>query len=181
MAFNIRYRATFNEFIRSKLALEKIDINGRCASLVTIMFGRSKGRAFADERLSAFGVLYNDLCKRAIGKNHYRISFLSQKPVAVACIDAEGSKYASSLVDPRNVHIHSIWSYGQGQSESIETALCSVDARLLKKLDIQHVDLERLPGIDDVRRAIAYATKLVARNVQDLSYGNDFEVYPKTH
>ncbi|MFC6448391.1 hypothetical protein [Shinella zoogloeoides] len=58
--------------------------------------------------MKQFSNIYNMMCRENFGRNYNKIPD-EAKPLAVACIDANGSRYWRELGDVENVHIHSIW------------------------------------------------------------------------
>ncbi|CAH1662093.1 MULTISPECIES: hypothetical protein [unclassified Chelatococcus] len=154
------------------------DETAACFLFVTVTFSvRNLVKDLSRNRLNTFGVLYNQTCRLALGKNHHRQS--EAVPRVVALIDAEGSRYADRLVSPVNIHIHSVWAVRDDQRALIEKHIPeAARCRYCLERGVETIDIRSVER-KELYKVIAYARKLGFYNNESPGYEQDFEVYPR--
>jgi len=127
-----------------------------------------------------FDILYNQLCEGVLGRNNYRKIKAAYRPVAVAFLDVEGSKYANRQVPLINPHIHSVWAVHPFQVEKMDSAIRKIsNTSFTNRYQIDEVDCGRLASKDDLRRVLSYDSKYAKYHFDNSELERSYEVYPK--
>lgn len=134
--------------------------------------------------LERFTDIYNRICRQIIGRNYHRQSFQDQLPLAIGCLDANGSRYWRSIGEIENLHVHSIWILtDQTRDRFLEflnegTRFVAIKERFsIRAIDIQ-------PMIDDRRNQTgescisSYTAKFIGHNNDGLGVPSDFAICP---
>ena len=139
--------------------------------------------------LSNFHFFYNTISRQLYGKNHYRES--KPKLFALACLDAEGSKYGScNTINHKfeNIHVHAIVVPSEGYTEKFIEYINSADFQRLKSdcLDCDNIQIKpaNVPdGKSDTlafQEMISYITKLMRQNFVTCEIEEEYQIYPKS-
>jgi hypothetical protein len=152
--------------------------NQRLESAASIDISRAKSE------LDTFTDLYNYLCRQLIGRNYYRPSFDALKPLAISCLDMNGSRYWRSIGALENPHIHSIWIFRDQIREAFQKLVADKERFsalkerfCLREMDIQALDHDHRNSTGE-GRATSYMTKFIGHNNSELLVGDDFRVLP---
>ncbi|MEI8698127.1 hypothetical protein [Mesorhizobium sp. ISC15] len=162
---------------------------------ITISFNHSRrkqrleGSALIDgsgakTMMDTFTELYNFLCRELVGRNYHRPSFHDLKPLAIGCLDMNGSRYWRSIGELENAHIHSIWIFTNQTRDGFqkiladEKRLLSIKERFsIRELDIQQLDHDHRNSTGE-GRASSYMAKFMVHNNHELKVADDFRVLP---
>ncbi|MGX9117872.1 hypothetical protein ACWTU6_14490 [Mesorhizobium sp. BHbsci] len=162
---------------------------------ITISFDHAsrKPRLEASERIDGPGAktemdtftdLYNLICRELVGRNYHRPSFHDLKPLAIGCLDMNGSRYWKSMGELENPHIHSIWIFTDQTRDGFqklladEERLTSIKERFsIRELDIQQLDHDHRNSTGE-SRASSYMAKFMVHNNHELKVADDFRVLP---
>ncbi|TYR34887.1 hypothetical protein FY036_03440 [Mesorhizobium microcysteis] len=98
----------------------QVDFLESCAFFTTMTFStyrverekRKLGLAKNDfsVEMDNFQKLYNGLARKQFGSGYNLSKFEKKLPLAIACIDYEGSRYYNEIPEnPKNIHVHAIW------------------------------------------------------------------------
>lgn len=163
--------------------------------LITISFDHSSrnqrqessasiDRPKAKSVLDTFTDLYNYVCRHLIGRNYHRPSFDSSKPLAIGCLDMNGSRYWRSMGELENPHIHSIWIFTDQVREGFQKLIADKERLLaikerfsIREMDIQALDHDHQNSTGE-GRATSYMAKFIGHNNSELSVSDDFRVLP---
>lgn len=155
---------------------------------ITVSFDQNlplnEGSSSSKSELQLFSDLYNRICRIVVGRNFHRQSHQSSLPLAIAGLDANGSRYWRAMGALENLHIHSIWILPPQSIDKFrelladETQLSSLKVRLgIRALDIQPLDHDR-QTTSDVSRVSSYTAKFIAHNNQGLAISDDIRMFP---
>ncbi|MGM4912790.1 hypothetical protein [Rhizobium sp. 768_B6_N1_8] len=183
----IEANAFFVTFIfdKRKLARRKSSLS---VSEAVVNSDRIKLRGSKRRELSAefdnIDRMYKDVCKAILGSNFHRPSKRKFQPLMIAAADVNGTRYWKSSGTIENVHIHSIWVFGNGQrggfKEQLETIGTDVGDRYdFSAIDIRKVNSDRLNYRDDIKRIASYSAKFLGFNAIDIDIEDDLEIYPR--
>lgn len=138
----------------------------------------------AKTMMDTFTDLYNLICRNVVGRNYHRPSFHELKPLAIGCLDMNGSRYWRSMGELENPHIHSIWIFTDQTRDGFQKLLADKEGLLsikerfsIRELDIQQLDHDHRNLTDD-SRALSYMAKFMVHNNQELKVADDFRVLP---
>ncbi|RWB69074.1 hypothetical protein [Mesorhizobium sp.] len=163
--------------------------------LITISFDHSRrnqrheGAASIDlpkgkSQLDTFTDIYNYMCRQLIGRNYHRPSFDRLKPLAIGCLDMNGSRYWRSMRALENPHIHSIWIFTDQVREGFQKLITDrerfsafKERFCLREMDIQALDHDHRNSTGE-GRATSYMAKFIGHNNSELLVGDDFRVLP---
>ncbi|TIX18983.1 MAG: hypothetical protein E5W97_29410 [Mesorhizobium sp.] len=163
--------------------------------LITFSFDHSrrnqryKGTASIDSstvksQLDTFTDIYNYLCRHLIDRNYHRPSFDALKPLAIGCLDMNGSRYWRSIGPLENPHIHSIWIFADQVREGFQKLISDKERFLafkerfcLREMDIQALDHDHRNSTGE-GRATSYMAKFIGHNNSELLVSDDFRVLP---
>ena len=141
----------------------------------------------AKSALDTFADLYNYLCRILIGRNYHRPSSHDLKPLAIGCLDMNGSRYWKAMGEKENPHIHSIWIFTDQTRDGFQKLLAdkqrllSIKERFaIRELDIQQLDQEDQNSTDE-SRVSSYMAKFIGHNNHQLAISDDFRVLPIEH
>lgn len=150
---------------------------------------RQEGSALVDgpgdkTEMDTFTDLYNLICRQLVGRNYHRPSFHDLKPLAIGCLDMNGSRYWRSMGQLENAHIHSIWLFTDQTRDGFlklladKERLLSIRERFsIRELDIQQLDHDHRNSTGD-SRVSSYMAKFIGHNNQQLTISDDFRVLP---
>lgn len=134
--------------------------------------------------MDTFTDLYNVICRDLVGRNYHRPSFHDLKPLAIGCLDMNGSRYWRSMGELENAHIHSIWIFTDQTRDGFQklladkSRLLSIKERFsIRELDIQQLDHDHRNSTGD-SRASSYMAKFMVHNNHELKVADDFRVLP---
>lgn len=134
--------------------------------------------------LDRFSDLYNLICRQMMGSNYHRRSFDPVRPLAIGCLDMNGSRYWKSMGELENPHVHSIWILTDEIRERFqelitdEKRIASLKERLsIRDLDIQALDDDRRNSSGE-SRVSSYTAKFIGHNNHDLKRWEDFRILP---
>lgn len=107
-----------------------------CAFFVTMTFStyrveREKKRlALALNNFSVeidnFHNLYGRMARKLFGGDYNLPKFVPKLPLAIACVDYEGSRFATTVpARPQNVHVHAVWIVHPSEIAAFRTMLDS--------------------------------------------------------
>lgn len=137
--------------------------------------------------LDRFTDLYNLTCRQMLGRNYHRGSFDPVRPLAIGCLDVNGSRYWKSMGELENPHIHSIWILTNETRESFERLIADEKRfhPIKERLSIREMDIQRL-DIDDRNskgesRVTSYMAKFIGHNNHDLARWDDVRILPLEH
>ncbi len=138
----------------------------------------------AKTEMDRFTGIYNYLCRQLIGRNYHRPSFHALKPLAIGCLDMNGSRYWRWMGALENPHIHSIWIFAEQTRDGFQNLLAdkerliSIKARFsIRELDVQQLDHDHRNSTGD-SRASSYMAKFMVHNNHELKVADDFRVLP---
>lgn len=138
----------------------------------------------AKSELDTFTDLYNHICRQLIGRNYHRPSFEPLKPLAIGCLDMNGSRYWRSMGELENPHIHSIWIFTDQVREGFQKLLAAKERFLafkerfsIREMDIQALDHHHRNSTGE-GRATSYIAKFIGHNNSELLVSDDFRVLP---
>ena len=153
--------------------------------LVTLVFNQSKilqkykgdDRKYAvgEVELKQFRHLYNLVCREALGRK-YNKAQKTEKPLSIACIDANGSRYWSEVGDFDNIHIHSVWLMNSSIKECFDKVVKGMLEKSSGAIDIENVDVKRYTG--DIDKVISYTMKFDAFTRDGDDLGITFHILP---
>lgn len=151
---------------------------------VTISFDQRAKDRIGQSELEIFSDLYNRIGRRLVGRNYHRPSFRDRLPLAIACLDANGSRYWKSMGAIDNAHIHSIWLFGEATGRKLQNLIAdsnwfpAIKERFgIRAVDIQPLDHERR-NLTGGSRISSYASKFLAHNNRDLVAADDLRIFP---
>jgi hypothetical protein len=155
---------------------------------VTLTFKRNRRRPLAEgepqgsRELEMFNRLYGRVCRQLVGRNYHRSVYQDELPTALACLDAEGTRFWNSKGELENLHIHSMWVLRTDQIGAFRSCVerpihCRPDDLEIDGIDIQGVDGK---AFQSVARIASYSSKLIGFNRAELEIAEDFRVYPTT-
>ncbi|MER9642402.1 hypothetical protein [Mesorhizobium sp. M0239] len=134
--------------------------------------------------MDTFTDLYNLICRNLVGRNYHRPSFHALKPLAIGCLDMNGSRYWRSMGELQNPHIHSIWIFTDQTRDGFQKLLDDKERLLaikerfsIRELDIQQLDHDHRNSTGD-SRASSYMAKFMVHNNHELKVADDFRVLP---
>ncbi|RVD54508.1 MAG: hypothetical protein EOS30_11025 [Mesorhizobium sp.] len=163
--------------------------------LITISFDhgsrnqRLEGSASIDSpktksELETFTDIYNFICRQLIGRNYHRPSFDPSRPLAIGCLDMNGSRYWKSMGKLENPHIHSIWIFRDEVREGFQKLIADKERFSafkerfsIREMDIQALDLDHRNSRGE-GRATSYMAKFIGHNNSELLISDDFRVLP---
>ncbi|WP_027040241.1 hypothetical protein [Mesorhizobium ciceri] len=138
----------------------------------------------AKTEMDTFTDLYNLICRNVVGRNYHRPSFHDLKPLAIGCLDMNGSRYWRSMGKLENPHIHSIWIFTNQTREGFQKLLADKERLLsikerfsIRELDIQQLDHDHRNSTGE-SRASSYMAKFMVHNNHELKVADDFRVLP---
>ncbi|TPI30531.1 hypothetical protein FJW07_29115 [Mesorhizobium sp. B3-1-9] len=138
----------------------------------------------AKSELGTFTDLYNYICRHLIGRNYHRPFFYPLKPLAIGCLDMNGSRYWKSIGELENPHIHSIWIFTDQVREGFrkliadEQRFSAIKERFsIREMDIQALDHDHRNSTGE-GRATSYMAKFIGHNNSELLVADDFRVLP---
>jgi len=137
--------------------------------------------------LDTFTDLYNHICRQLIGRNYHRPSFDPLKPLAIGCLDMNGSRYWKSMGELENPHIHSIWIFRDDVREGFQKMIADKQrfSAIKERFSIREVDIQALDhghrNSTGEGRAISYMAKFIGHNNSELLVGDDLRVLPILH
>lgn len=153
--------------------------------LVTLVFSQSKvlqkykdvdqEYAIGEIELKQFRHLYNLVCREALGRK-YNKAANAKKPLSIACIDSNGSRYWSEVGDLDNIHIHSVWLMNSPMKECFDKVIKGILGKTSGAIDIENVDVKRYTG--DVDKVISYTMKFDAFTRYGDDLGVTFHILP---
>lgn len=153
--------------------------------LVTLVFNQSKilqkykdeeqEYAIGEIELKQFCHLYNLVCREALGRK-YNKAANAEKPLSIACIDANGSRYWSEVGDLDNIHIHSVWLMDPSMKECFDRVVKNMIEKPSGAIDIENVDVKRYTG--EVDKVISYTMKFDAFTRDGDDIGVTFHILP---
>ena len=140
----------------------------------------AEGQAVGELELDAFNHLYSRVCRDVVGRNYHRESHRSNLPKVLAFIDAEGSRYWSSMRDAENLHVHSIWVVPANRTEQLERSLRRGSSALNGNAPIDAIDIKPIDhgNGDSILRTVSYSSKMMGFNSMNLGVADDFRVLP---
>lgn len=151
---------------------------------VTISFDQRAKERMGQSELEIFSHLYNRICSRLIGKNYHRASFQNRLPLAIACLDANGSRYWRTMGAVDNAHVHSIWLFSETTGQEFQNLIADsnwfqpIKERFaIRTIDIQPLDHERR-NLTGESRISSYTSKFLAHNNRDLAASDDLRIFP---
>lgn len=114
-----------------------------------------------------FHYVYGAISEALYGKGWARQKFEHSLPMAVACMDFEGSRYAAQLDENlKNVHFHIIWVVYPGKAGNFQRYIEGPKFKL-NVLDKLHIDKCELQAYDDqkatIRQLATYASKALPK------------------
>jgi len=149
---------------------------------ITISFDHKSSKDWSE--LDRFNHIYNHVCKSLFGRNFHRKHHDDQRPLAIACLDANGSRYWKKIGEIENLHIHSIWVTTNQTAEKFEE-FWNDDSKLEamnKRLSIRAIDVRPLDvgyrNLTDQSRISSYTAKFVAMNAAEARIADDLRIYP---
>lgn len=163
--------------------------------MITISFDHSRRNQWLEDsasidipraksELDTFTDIYNYLCRQLIGRNYHRPSFDPLKPLAIGCLDMNGSRYWRSMGALENPHIHSIWIFTDQVREGFQKLIADKERLLaikerfsIREMDIQALDHDHRNSTGE-GRATSYMAKFIGHNNRQLMVGDDFRVLP---
>lgn len=155
--------------------------------LVTLVFNQSKilqkyksddrEYAIGEVELKQFRHLYNLVCREALGRK-YNKAANAEKPLSIACIDANGSRYWSEVGDLDNIHIHSVWLMDSSMKGCFDKVVKGIMEKSSGAVDIENVDVKRYTG--DIDKVISYTMKFDAFTRDGDDLGVTFHILPDT-
>ena len=182
---NQSYGTWFGSHIKTILA---DDPASKAVLFVTLTFKKhhqnrdlsAEGQPLGERELDTFSLVYNRVCRDVVGRNYHRASHRPNLPDAIALIDAEGSKYWASILEPRNLHIHSIWVIAAEKLNQVKTALADAVSRIDHPLRVDGIDIKQIDVTDivSIDKVASYSSKLLGFNAAKLTIGEDFRIYP---
>lgn len=154
------------------------DHNARSSRLRSTASIDDDGHSLSE--LDRFSDLYNRVCRMVIGRNYHRASHRDSLPLAIACMDVNGTRYWKTMGEIENAHIHSIW-FGNNQTGPRLKSIFA-DQEWLKALQTTHSI--RNIDVQTIREATTahltgYTAKLIGHNNRDLAMGEDFRIWPR--
>lgn len=185
-----------NEFIDThKSTFDRRDMfMARNGLFITISFDQNKrpvrheDSETADEarwsELDRFQDLYNRICRKIVARNFHRDSFRDQLPLAIACIDVNGTRYWKSMGEVENIHIHSIWMLTDETRKQFQELIADKMwfSSMKERLSIRHIDIQRLePANQNAKnqnRVLSYSAKFIGHNSNTLMISDDFRLLP---
>ncbi|OHV70759.1 hypothetical protein LCM4577_00845 [Mesorhizobium sp. LCM 4577] len=188
---------TINQFAEThKSRFESISMfKNRNGRFITISFDhnrrnqRQEDAALFDghgvkSELDTFTDVYNALCRELINRNYHRPSFDRLKPLAIGCLDMNGSRYWRSMGALENPHIHSIWVFTDEIRDRFEKLVADYSRfqGIKNRFSIREIDIQ--PLNHDHRnstgegRATSYMAKFMGHNNRQLLVGDDFRMLP---
>ncbi len=132
---------------------------------------------FGDIEFKQFGHFYNIVCREILGRDFLKLPS-HEKPLAIACLDAEGSRYWSAMRDIRNAHIHSIWVMKPGMKETVlalRNRALSMDIFDFNQIDVQPF---RSSIDDSLPTLISYLLKFDVFNQPNAEVADALRFYP---
>jgi hypothetical protein len=128
---------------------------------------------------------YKDVCKAIFGLNFSRPSKRKEQPLMIAAADVNGTRYWKSPGPIENVHIHTIWVFGNGQRGWFRETVDSVRADCSDRYDFDEIDVRKVNGYGpdrakDVTRLASYTSKFLGFNALDMKIHGDLEIYPQS-
>ncbi|PQZ67224.1 hypothetical protein CQ057_12425 [Ochrobactrum sp. MYb49] len=155
---------------------------------VTLVFNQNKilqkykdeDREYAvgEVELKQFRHLYNLVCREALGRK-YNKAPNSEKPLSIACIDANGSRYWSEVGDLNNIHIHSVWLLNSSMKGCFDKVIKNILEKPGGAIDIENVDVKRYTS--DIDKVISYTMKFDAFTRDGDDLGVTFHILPEAH
>ncbi|TGV23236.1 hypothetical protein [Mesorhizobium sp. M4B.F.Ca.ET.143.01.1.1] len=134
--------------------------------------------------LDTFTDIYNHICRQLIGRNYHRPSFDRLKPLAIGCLDMNGSRYWKSMGELENPHIHSIWIFTDQVRDGFQKLIADrerfstfKERFSIREMDIQALDHDHRNSTGE-GRATSYMAKFIGHNNSELLVGDDFRVLP---
>ncbi|RWM10424.1 hypothetical protein [Mesorhizobium sp.] len=141
----------------------------------------------AKSELDTFTDIYNYVCRQLIGRNYHRPSFDPLKPLAIGCLDMNGSRYWKSMGELENPHIHSIWIFTDQAREGFQKLIADKERfqAFKERFSIREMDIQALDhdhrNLTGEGRATSYMAKFIGHNNSELLVGDDFRVLPIHH
>lgn len=128
--------------------------------------------------------LYKDVCKAILGRSFNRPSKRTYQPLMIAAADVNGTRYWKSSGPTENLHIHSIWVFGNGQRGWFGQVIDAIKNDPTDRYDFDAVDVRKInsdvPGNErDVKRLASYTSKFLGFNALDPKVAGDLEIYPR--
>ncbi|MBZ9815773.1 hypothetical protein [Mesorhizobium sp. CA7] len=163
--------------------------------MITISFDHSRRIARLEDsasidspklksELDTFTDMYNHICRQLIGRNYHRPSFDPSKPLAIGCLDMNGSRYWRAMGELENPHIHSIWIFRDEVRERFQKLLADKqwfqafkERFSIREMDIQALDHDHRNSTGE-GRATSYIAKFIGHNNSELLVSDDFRVLP---
>jgi len=127
--------------------------------------------------------LYKDVCRAILGSNFNRPTKREFQPLMIAAADVNGTRYWRSSGPIENIHIHSIWVFGNGQRGSFRQKIEEIRGDVNDRFDFDEINVCRVSKADrnrkiDVQRLSSYSSKFLGFNTIDMSVPDDLEMYP---
>lgn len=184
-----QYTAWFESLIeqftnKHKSSFETAEMfRARNGFFITISFDQNakqqeyNGKRWTD--MDRFSDLYNRICRVIVGRNFHRPPFKDELPLAIGCLDVNGTRYWRSMGPIENAHIHSIWLMTNETAGKFRELSSGQDGmQSVKEMHgIRNVDVQSLIAQGQrSNRLVGYTTKLIGHNNRDLSLGDDFRI-----
>ncbi|MER9280709.1 hypothetical protein [Mesorhizobium sp. M0522] len=113
-----QYIAWFENLIEQFTTRQQIEVRdvemcrAKNGVFITISFDQNAiGQGDDGKRcteLERFADMFNRVCRSIVGRNFHRPLFNGQQPLAIGCLDGNGTRYWKSMGEIENVHVHSI-------------------------------------------------------------------------
>lgn len=149
---------------------------------ITISFEHNGSESRSE--LDRFSALYNKVCRQVLGRNYHRRSHDHERPLAIGCLDSNGSRYWRQLGQVENAHIHSIWMLTNQIAPAFRNLVADKNwlQGFEKQLSIRQIDIQPFDDRDRYStgesRIASYTAKFVGFNNAELAVADDVCVLP---
>lgn len=135
--------------------------------------------------LDRFAALYNRICRQVLGRNYHRQHHNDQRPLAIVCLDSNGSRYWRQIGEIENAHIHSIWILTNQTAPALKILLADKNwlQTIKKQFSIRQIDIQPL---DDRNRystgesqISSYTAKWIGFNNNEPNPIADLMIFPR--
>ena len=172
-------------FDKRKLARRKSSLS---VSEATVNSNRNELAGSKRRQLSAefenVDRVYKEVCQAILGSNFHRPRKRKFQPLMIAAADVNGTRYWKSSGPIENLHIHSIWVFGNGQRGWFRQKIDDIRSDMKDRYDFDEINVCGMSGKDqsrriDMQRLSSYSSKFLGFNTIDLSVSDDLEIYPR--
>ncbi|ANL70417.1 hypothetical protein AMC83_CH00379 [Rhizobium phaseoli] len=162
---------------KSRLSVSEADGNSDRIKL------RGSKRRLLSAEFDNVDRVYKDVCQAVLGSNFHRPSKRKEQPLMIAAADVNGTRYWKSSGPIENMHIHSIWVFGNGQRGSFLQKIEDIRSDVDDRFDFDEINVCEMSKADrnrkvDIQRLSSYSSKFLGFNTIDLSVPDDLEMYP---